>query len=42
VNLGRFSRLAGPNNQADKTAFVAGNIDISQARAKIPCLPAPL
>jgi hypothetical protein len=42
MNAGVFPgppvRAIGP----EKTAFAAGNIDISQDRAKIPCLPAPL
>jgi hypothetical protein len=42
VKLGHFSRPAKPGDQAEKTVFAAGNIDISQDRAEIPYMPAPL
>jgi hypothetical protein len=42
MNVGVFPGspvwVTGP----EKTAFAAGSIDISQDRAKISCLPAPL
>ncbi|MFI4961138.1 MAG: hypothetical protein ACHP82_06770, partial [Hyphomicrobiales bacterium] len=42
VKLGHFSRPAKPGDQAQKTAFAAADIDISQDRAGIPYMPAPL
>jgi hypothetical protein len=42
VKLGHFSRPAKPGDQAQKTAFAAADIDISQDRAEIPYMPDPL
>jgi hypothetical protein len=42
VNLARFSRPAKPGDRVEKTVFAAGNIDISQVRAEIPYMSAPL
>jgi len=42
VKLGHFSRLAKPGDQAEKTVFAAADIDISQDRAEIPYMSAPL
>jgi hypothetical protein len=39
---GVFPWPAEPGDRAEKTVFDADNIDISQARAEIPFLPAPL